>query len=213
MFQFNILNEPPTAAQLRQIKSELLAKRRALLKYAGLSDCLHLVVFCALYFFGLLSGRGVLGVAVSSIVVALLLAARQDPSSKRFKVPLLVIVTGIVMLASYCFLVYGMHQPLAGALIAAVACGSVVTLGTLLGGQVKTVFRMLEEMQPMVDDHRAQRELQLLSHLFAEIRTYRQQASEILRPNLTYAELTAMKTWVKASGYTLNKGQHHKKGS
>ena len=65
----------------------------------------------------------------------------------------------------------------------------------------------------MVDDHRAQRELQLLSHLFAEIRTYRQQASEILRPNLTYAELTAMKTWVKASGYTLNKGQHHKKGS
>ena len=113
MFQFNILNEPPTAAQLRQIKSELLAKRRALLKYAGLSDCPHLVVFCALYFFGLLSGRGVLGVAVSSIVVALLLAARQDPSSKRFKIPLLVIVTGIMMLASLLFSRLR-HAPAAG---------------------------------------------------------------------------------------------------
>ncbi len=205
MFQFDILCEPPTAAQLKQFRSELLVKRRTLLKYAGLSDCLHLIIFCALYFSGLLSGQAVLGVAVSSIVVALLLASRQAPVQRRYDIPLLAIVTILMLLASYGFLAYGMEQPLSGSLVAAIASGSVVVLGCLLGAQVKTVFRTIEELQPIVDDQQAQRELQLLSHLFAEIRNYRQQASEILRPNLTYAELSAMKTWVKTSDYSLSR--------
>jgi hypothetical protein len=197
MFDFTPHTEPPTAYDLKQIRLDLLLQRKQLLKLCGISDISHILLFALIYFFNILSGRGVVGVLIFSSTIALVIAAKTKAPLHRVGVLQTSIATCAVMTGSYVFLTWGIQQPLLGTLLATLGSGSIVFLGSILGSRAKAVFRSLENLESISEDAQAQQELQLLSHRFIEINNYRQQARDNLRPNLTYGELKAMKQWAR----------------
>jgi hypothetical protein len=197
MFDFDKFSEPPTAGEIQQEKLQLLAQRKKLLIHCTISDIVHIGSFALLYLLDLVSGRGLLGVLIFSSVIALMLATRLKTPLRRPDQVQVVIATCAVMVVSYLFLTIGMEQALPGSALATLGSGTIVTLGCIFGRRAKAVFRAIEGLEPLIDDPRAQHELQRLSNTFPEISDYRQQARDNLRPNLTYGELAAMQRWAE----------------
>jgi hypothetical protein len=195
MFDFDEFSEPPTTGDIQQEKVQLLAQRKKLLIHSAISDAVHICIFALLYLFALVSGRGLLGVLIFSSVIALMLATRVKAPIVRSDLVQVALATCAVMAVAALFLFQGLGQALPGSLVATLASGSIVVLGSLLGSRAKGVFRSIENLEPLIDDARAQQELQLLCNRFTAVGDYRQQARDNLRPNLSYGELAAMKRW------------------
>ncbi len=197
MFQFDISNDPPTAVELKQIHADLKHKRHQQIKLSCLSDLSHTAVFLALYFFNLLSGFGTLTAIVLGTLCALLLATTMPDELGPSQLSTVALVAIGNSLAVGSILFWLMKQPLSGSIAAALTCASIVFLGATLGRRIKQVMLALENLKPMTDDDQAQHELIGLCRSFPQLAQYREQAARLLRPNLTYGELAAMRQWVR----------------
>ncbi len=195
MFYFDGHCEPPTAFELRDVQNKLKSKKKQQLIYSCLSDLIHGLLFWGLYYFDLLSGRATLTAVIFASVCALALAnSVHQPLSRSDK--LSIGATGIGMLfANLLLLIWWLKQPIYPSTVASLAGCSIVFIGAHLGCKVKHVIHDLEDLKPVYDDCPAKQELANMTSRFPEVATYREQARQILRPNLTYGELKAMRSW------------------
>jgi hypothetical protein len=68
---------------------------------------------------------------------------------------------------------------------------------TLLGRWILRVFNGLEQLKSLADHEPAEREMLQLCRENPQFEEYRQQALQILRPNLTFGELQSMRDALK----------------
>ena len=195
MFYFDGRCEPPTALELKEVQQQLKLEKKHQLQFSCLSDLSHGLLFLGLYYFDFLSGRATLTAIIFATACAIVLANYvHQPLSVPDKVSIAVTAIGALLII-LILLTWWMKQQTYASLIAACAGSSIVIVGAVLGRKVKQVISNLEDLKPFCDDSYAKKELVEMCRTFPEIVRYRDQAKQILRPNLTYGELKAMRTW------------------
>ncbi len=195
MFYFDDQCEPPTAFELKDVQQKLKAEKKQQLIYSCLSDLLHGLLFGGLYYFDLLSGRATLAAVIFPSACAIALAnSVHKPLSISDKASIGVTAIGVILI-DLLLLVWWMKQPVYASAVAACAGSSIVLIGANLGCKVKQVITHLEDLKPVHEDCPAKRELTSLTGRFPEVAAYREHASQLLRPNLTYGELKAIRNW------------------
>ncbi len=195
MLSFDLTEEPPTMQEIRAEQQLLQAEKKRLIINSCLSDGLHAVVFLALYLSDQLSGYGLLVALALATVIALTLAAvtRRD---LRLSDRIAIAAIAIGSAAAVSVILFSlMAETVIGSLIAGLAAGSIVVTGAILGRKIKQVMVGLEELRSIAEDDYAVQEVTGICRLYPEMEEYRQQALQILRPNLTYGELWAMQKW------------------
>ncbi len=197
MFHFTSHSEPPTAFEIKETRAALKARRNRLFKYSGLSDLGHGLLYFTLYFYGLLSGYAVLtAIAVATVCAITLASVTRHNLSGSDKFAISAIAMGVTA-AIPTVLVFLMKQAIPASMVAGVGGGSIVIFGATLGRQVRLVMTGLEDLKTFQDDNAANQELLIMSRRFSQIAQYREEAGRILRPNLTYGELKAMRRWAQ----------------
>ena len=195
MFYFDEQCEPPTAFEIKDTQVKLKHEKKQQLKYSCASDALHGLVFFSLYYFNFISGKATLITIIFATICALVLTNYvHQPLSTSDKVSIAVTAIGVFLL-SLLLLIWWMKQEVDASIIASAAGGSIVLIGSILGRKVKQVLNNLEDLKPVHDDCSAKKELANLTRHYPEVATYRDQALQILRPNLTYGELKAIRVW------------------
>jgi len=197
MFHFSGHSEPPTAFEINERRHQLRAQRNKLFRSSCISDLGHGLFFFALYFYGQLTGPATLTAIVLATVCAIVLASATHRELSRSDKSAVAAVTLGVTMAIPLLLMRLMSQATFAAMAAGLGGGSLVIIGATLGRKVRLVMSDLEDLKPFQDDEPASQELLMMSRQFTEIAHYREQASRILRPHLTYGELKAMRRWAK----------------
>ena len=189
------LTSPPTWQELEEEKQRLQLGQKKLIRVSLLADLMHGLLFLVLYLAQQLSGSGVLTAIVMATLVAVILAARyrNSPQEISWAVVTMVCVASMVFIGF--LLRFHLQQPLSGSLAGALISGSVVVIGALLGRKLLQTLLGLEGLKTIVEDQLARQELQWLCHEYPLLAAYRQQATQNLRPNLTYFELQVMREW------------------
>ncbi|MCF6266130.1 MAG: hypothetical protein L3J57_06250 [Desulfuromusa sp.] len=197
MFHFDITKEPLSNPELKAELQSLKKIRKELIKYSCISDVLHAFVFIGLYFSQFLSGYAVLVAVVLSTVFALFLATIPRQSLKlpdRIAIGTIALGTAV---ATFLIINVSMQQPLTGSLVAGLTAGSIVIVGATLGRKIKDILLSIESVKAIPEDTVAQQELNYLCRKYPQLDEYREQATQNLRPHLSYGELAAMKKWMK----------------
>ena len=200
------LTSPPTRVDLETEKKRLLVRRKKLIQASLAADVLHGSAFLLLYLVELLTGPGLLIAIVMATVVALIFASRQRQTLQKMSRWLLGL-TVVGLMAAIGFLLWSpLQQSIPGSIGAALISGSIVAGGAIFGSQLLQTLMGLENLKTFVDDDQAQQELQWLCQEFPFLFAYRQQATQNLRPNLTYLELKTMRDWAEAQPITFHPG-------
>lgn len=192
MLTFDITKDPPTRHELDAEKLRLAQFKKQLIKQSVLSDSVHGGALLLLYLFDLLTGYGLLTVIGLGTVIALVLAT----SLKKLKAADLMTVA-FVAIAAACAVggtVYGFpNETVLGSVLAGIITGSIIMFSTLIGRWLLRAFNGLEQLKSLADYEDAEREMLHLCRNNPLLEDYRQQALEILRPNLTFGELQSMR--------------------
>ena len=192
MLNFDITNHPPTRHELDAERLRLSQFKKQLIKQSIFSDSIHGGVLLLLYLADILTGYGLLAVIGLGTVIALVMAT----SLKNLKTADLMTVA-FVAIATSCVVggtVYGFpNETTLGSVLAAAITGSIIMFSTLIGRWLLQVFNGLDNLKSLSDYDGAEQELLQLCRNNPQLEEYRQQALEILRPNLTLGELQAMR--------------------
>lgn len=203
MFYFDGQSDPPTAFELKDVQDKLTAERKRQILSSCCSDLAHGLLFACLYFLHHLSGPATLTAVILATACALVLAGTVAQPLRRSDIITVLATSCCSGLVTPLLLSLGMNQATAPSIIAGCGSASIVIFGAFLGGRVKQVMIDLEDLKPFYDDSGAIKELSEMSKTFPEIARYREQASHLLRPNLTYGELKAMRDWIQDHRITL----------
>ena len=84
-----------------------------------------------------------------------------------------------------------------GSVLSALITGSIIMFSTLIGRMMLRVFTGLDDLRSLAEQEEAEQEMLQLCRDYPHLEDYRQQARDILRPNLTFGELKAMRESVK----------------
>jgi len=196
MLTFDISQSPPTSHELEAEKVRLTQFKKQLVRQSFISDGIHGGVLLLLYMTDILTGYGLLAVIGLGTVVAVVLAT----SLKKLKAADLMTVAFVAIAASFAVggTVFGFpNESITGSVLAGVITGSIIMFSTLIGRWMLRVFNGLEELKSLADFAEAEQEMLQLCRENPHLEDYRQQALQILRPNLTFGELKSMRTWVK----------------
>jgi len=197
MLVFDVTRPPPTRLELEAEKQQLKEQRRQLIKASLISDLLHGLIFLGLYLSDLLTGHAVLAAIGLGTIVAVILASTLKKQLRSTDVALVGLVALGVVSAACGILVGVMAESLTPSLLAGLAAGSIVIAGAIIGRKFFHVFTGLENLKYVSEDEIAAQELLALCSRHQELEVYRQQAREILRPNLVFGELQAMREWLR----------------
>lgn len=192
MLTFDVKQPPPTRQEIEAEKKRLTAFRKQLIKQSVCSDGIHGGALFLLYYFDLLSGYALLAVIGLASVIAMVLIS----SLKRLRAVDLMTVAFVAIAAAFAVggTVYGFpDDTVLGSVLAGILTGSVVMFSTLLGRMMLRVFNGLEELKSLAENDAAEREMLQLCREHPLLEDYRQQALQILRPNLTFGELRSMR--------------------
>ncbi len=195
---FDLSQPPPSHRELAQEKTRLLLLKKQQVKWSVMLDASHGLVLLGIYYFKMLSGYGLLLAVGLATATAILLAGGFK---KRLQTIDIISVAGISLVATLAVagILYGwMTEPLTGSLLTGSVAGSIVFVGALLGRKVLQVFQGLENLKSLAENDQAVQEMLSLCRQQPALEAYRQQALEILRPNLTFGELQAMRDWVNS---------------
>ncbi len=195
MLIFDISAGPPTANEIRAEASRLKKLKKNQFKSGLLADGIHGIILLSLYYFNLLSGSSLLlAVAFSAVIALIITSADNSPLST-----ITVCIISFIVLVTVVFVFWLNYQvfnsDLSNATISAVMTGSMLICGVIIGRKTKDTLLETEAIGSICDDGIAQQELAMLCRKFPEIDDYRQQALQILRPNITFGELQAMHFW------------------
>ena len=193
---YDILLPPPTRQELEAEKSRLNSLKKQQIKASIISDSCHALCFLALYVTDTLSAAGLfLAIILATFVAfALATASKKQYSATGFAaIALAALTTASVVTAVSIWVLY---ESILGGTLSGLASGSIVTAGAIIGRRFFHVFLGLESLKNVAEDESAQYKLQSLCRIHPELADYRQQALEVLRPNLTFGELQAMRDWV-----------------
>ncbi len=153
----------------------------------------------ALYLTDLLSGYGLLvAVALATVIAVVLAAVTRRILQTSDRIAITAIAIGSAAATGFILSRVMVETPI-GSIVAGFAAGSIVVVGAFLGRKIKQVMVGLEELKSIVEDEFAQQEVSGICRLYPEMESYRQQALQILRPNLTYGELWAMQKWATSN--------------
>jgi len=144
----------------------------------------------------MLSGYGLLAVIGLGTVIAVVLAT----SMKKLRAADLMTVAFVAIATGFAAggTVYGLPGgTLPGSLLAGAITGSIVMFSTLIGRWLLRVFNGLEKLKSLADHEHAEQEMLRLCRENPHFEEYRQQALQILRPNLTFGELQSMRDALK----------------
>ncbi len=196
MLDYDISQPPPTRQELDAEKFQLTVLKKQQIKASIISDGCHGISLLILYLSDLLSGYGLLVAVISATTVAVALASssRKQLDSSDVAVVALASLATVVSVAAIS--VWILQDMLIGGALAGLLSGSIVTAGAVIGRKFFHVFIGLEQLKNVAEDELASRELQTLCQNHPELNDYRQQALDILRPNLNFGELQAMRDWV-----------------
>lgn len=197
MLKFDINKAPPTRQEIEAEKVRLAAFKKQLIRQSVYSDSIHGGALFCLYYFDLLSGYALLAVIGLATVIAMVLIS----SLKRLRAADLMTVAFVAIAAAFAVggTVYGFpDDTLLGGLLAGLLTGSVIMFSTLIGRMMLRVFNGLEELKSLAECEAAEREMLQLCRENPHLEDYRQQALQILRPNLTVGELNSMRAWSSA---------------
>lgn len=195
MHHFDLTHEPPTSQELVAALTNLKNRRGKLMIRSCISDGIHLLLLLLLYFGNILSGRSVLVLIALSVVVAIVLATATRDSLLFSDLIAIAVSIIAVVAASTLLLTISMSQSWGAGIVAGVIAGTIVTSGTILGRALKKVMFAIEQLNPIPTDDPILAEVSALCQRYPELRNYREQAKQNLRPHLTYGELFAMREW------------------
>lgn len=196
MLTFDINQSPPTRHEIDAERVRLTQFKKQLIRQSIYSDGIHGGVLLLLYFTDILTGYGLLAVIGLGTVIALVLAT----SLKKLRAADLMTVAFVAIATAFAVggTVYGFPgETVAGSVLAGIITGSIVMFSTLIGRWMLRVFNGLEQLKSLADFEAAEQEMLLLCRENPHLEDYRQQALQILRPNLTFGELQSMRNWVK----------------
>lgn len=196
MLIFDINQSPPTHQEIEAEKKRLSLFKRQLMRQSIISDGLHCGVLLLLYYFEMLSGYGLLAVIGLGTVIAVVLAT----SLKKLRAADLMTVAFVAIAAAFAAggTVYGLPgDTVIGSVLAGIITGSIVMFSTLIGRWILRVFNGLEQLKSLADHENSEQEMLQLCRENPQLEDYRQQALQILRPNLTFGELQSMREFVK----------------
>lgn len=196
MLIFDIYQSPPTRHELDAEKKRLSSFKKQLIKQSIVSDGLHGGALLLLYFAGILNGYGLLAVIGLGTVIAIILAT----SLKKLKTADVMSVSFVAVAAAFAVggTVQGLpDENVLGSVLAGVITGSIIMFSTFIGRWMLQVFNGLEMLKSLADDEDAEQEMLQLCREFPHLEDYRQQALQVLRPNLTFGELQSMRESIK----------------
>jgi len=196
MLTFNISNAPPTRQEIDAEHERLKNFKKQLINQSIISDCFHGGALLLLYFTDIISGYGLLAILGLGTVIAVILAS----SLQKLRAADLMTVAFVAIAAA--FAVGGTVQGLPGgsvlgSVLAALITGSIIMFSTLIGRMMLRVFNGLEDLKSLAEFEDYEQEMLQLCREHAHLEAYRQQARDILRPNLTFGELKAMRNSIK----------------
>jgi phosphoglycerol transferase MdoB-like AlkP superfamily enzyme len=195
MVVFDIKQSPPSRQELDAEKLLLAGQKKSLIKSSILSDLIHGMIFLSFYVSGLLSGYALLVAIGLGTLAAVVLASSLKKQLRKTDFALILLST-LIVVAAVCGILFGvMHEVLLPAFCASLTAGSIVIAGAVIGRNFFHVFTGLEKLKYVSVDEFAEQELLTLCNQHPELAQYRQQARDILRPNLTFGELQAMRDW------------------
>lgn len=195
MYHFDLTDEPPTSKEVAAAMADLKQQRRQLMIRSCICDATHLLALLLLYFGGFLSGRAILVLVALSLAVTIVLATATRESLLFSDLVAITISISATSVATVLLLAIAMSQPWGGSIFAGALAGSIVTSGTILGRALKNVMLSIEKLNPISVDDPLFEELNSLCQRYPELRNYREEASQNLRPHLTYGEIFAMREW------------------
>ena len=195
MLTYDILQPPPTRQELDAEKTHLSLLKKQLIKASVISDGCHGVCFVALYLFELISGYSLLLTILSATLVAVGLASSLKKQLRSTDLVVVAFSSLATAAAVSAVLIYLMGEMPLGGILAGLVSGSIVTAGAVIGRKFFHVFIGLENLLNVAEDEYSLQELQALCRKHPEVDEYRQQALDILRPNLNFGELQAMRAW------------------
>jgi prepilin signal peptidase PulO-like enzyme (type II secretory pathway) len=196
MLTFDIYQPPPTRQEIDAEKVRLAEFKKQLIRQSIISDGLHGGALLLLYYFDMLSGYGLLAVISLGTVIAVVLAT----TLKKLRAADLMTVAFVAVAAAFAAggTVYGLPgDSIAGSVLAGVITGSIVMFSTLIGRWMLRVFNGLEQLKSLAEYAASEQEMLQLCREHPHLEDYRQQALEILRPNLTFGELQSMRDSLK----------------
>lgn len=196
MLTFDIKQSPPTRQELDAEKQRLILFKKQLIRQSFFSDGIHGGVLLLLYLSDLLTGYGLMAVIGLGTVIAVVLAT----SLKKLKAADLMTVAFVAVATGFAVggTVYGFpDETVIGSVLAGLITGSIIMFSTLIGRWLLRVFSGLDQLQMLVDHEGAEQEMLQLCREHPLLEEYRQQALQILRPNLTVGELQSMRDWAK----------------
>ncbi|NOY13210.1 MAG: hypothetical protein GXP51_05870 [Deltaproteobacteria bacterium] len=197
MLTFNINQPPPIHRELKAEKQRLTIRKKQLIKYSIISDGAHGTALLCLYLTDLLNGLGLLAVVGLGTVIAVVLATTLK---KQLRTADLLTVASVAVATAFAVggMVHGLPDAtVAGSLLAGLLTGSIVFTSSLIGRQMLQVFTAIEQLKSLAESEIAEQEMLQLCRENPDLEEYRQQARQILRPNLTFGELQAMRDWLK----------------
>lgn len=190
---YDISLPPPTRQQLAAEKSRLSQLKKQQIKASIISDCCHGLIFLSLYLTNQLSGTGLFLAIIlaTSVAIALASASKKPLTTTGLAITALValLTFGVVATGSVWFF----QESLLGGILSGLASGSLVTAGAIIGRKFFHVITGLDYLKNVAEDEIALNELQMLCREHPELDGYRRQAQDVLRPNLNFGELQAMR--------------------
>lgn len=197
MLSFDIKQPPPTRQELDAEKLRLEDLKKRLVKQSLISDGCHGLALAGLYFSNMLTGYGLLAIICAGTAIALVLAATLKNLLSQAGLTTVVTVAAIAALV-VAGTVHGLQLgSTLGSYLSAVLTASIILFSTQIGRQLLPAFNGLEMLKSLAEREDAVQELLLLCRDYPQFEDYRQQAKLILRPNLTFGELQAMRDAVK----------------
>jgi len=194
---FDVKKAPPTRQELEGEKTCLTALKKHLIKASIWSDAVHGLLFLAFYWADLISGYALLVAIGLGTIVAVVLAASLQRQLRRSDTALVTLCALVTVVAVSGILVGVMREPLWPGVLAGLASGSLVVAGAVIGRKLFHVFTSLENLRSVAEEEESEQELLALCSQYPELANYRQQARDLLRPNLTIGELKAMRDWLR----------------
>lgn len=196
MLDYDITQPPPSRQELDAEKSQFTVLKKQQIKASIISDGCHGVLLLTLYLTNLLSGFGLLVAMITATTVAIALASSSRKQLDSSDVAVVALASLATVASVVGISVWMLQEILIGAILAGLVSGSIVTAGAIIGRKFFHVFIGLEQLKNVAEDDLAIQELQTLCRNHPALDDYRQQARDILRPNLTFGELQAMRDWV-----------------
>ncbi|SHJ93138.1 hypothetical protein SAMN02745165_03570 [Malonomonas rubra DSM 5091] len=197
MLTFDVHQSPPTHHEIDAEQQRLTAFKKQLIQQSIVSDCFHGFALLALYLFDIISGYGLLAILGLGTVIAVILATTM----KRLRAADLMTVAFVAIAAAFAVggTVNGLPGGTAlGSVLSALITASIIMFSTLIGRMMLRVFTGLEDLRSLAEQEEAEQEMRQLCREYPHLEAYRQQARDILRPNLTFGELKAMRNSIKS---------------